>query len=362
VTLLNRYLVGQFVRHFFTVNAGFVAIYLLVDFFEKIDHFTNAGKPLGMALQYFVLTIPSIVDQLGPVFILLAGVLTLGMLNHSNELTALKAGGIPLRLIVRPLLAAALAFTLLFLLAAELLLPHTVAKTNHIWFEQLKGKVPLGILRNNRYFYRGSEGFYSFTWPDPKKHLFRDFSYSRWDERYNIKTLTTAQSAFYSAERNIWRLTDGQIQEQKEGGGYQIANFRQQDIAFPEKPEDFLVPVNQAAELSLSELFAEMESTTIEHQRREALTALLGRFSYLLLGLPLLLLGMPILLYSYRKWGRDLSVAIPASCGLAFVAWGLWGALQSLAIAGYIHPLSAAVSIHLVFATAGYILLVKNDR
>lgn len=362
MTLLNRYLVGQFVRHFFTVNAGFVAIYLLVDFFEKIDHFTNAGKPLGMALQYFFLTIPSIVDQLGPVFILLAGVLTLGMLNHSNELTALKAGGIPLRLIVRPLLAAALAFTLLFLLAAELLLPHTVAKTNNIWFEQLKGKVPLGILRNNRYYYRGSEGFYSFTWPDPKKHLFRDFSYSRWDERYNIKTLTTAHTAFYSEERDIWRLTNGQIQEQKEGGGYQIANFRQQDIAFPEKPEDFLVPVNQAAELSLSELFAEMESTNIEHQRREALTALLGRFSYLLLGLPLLLLGMPILLYSYRKWGRDLSVAIPASCGLAFLAWGLWGALQSLAIAGYIHPLAAAVSIHLVFAAAGYLLLVQNDR
>ena len=34
-----------------------------------------------------------------------------------------------------------------------------------------------------------------------------------------------------------------------------------------------------------------------------------------------------------------LSIAIPASCGLAFVAWGLWGALQSLARADYINPL-----------------------
>ena len=35
VTLLNRYLLSQFIKFFLTVNSGFVAIYLLVDFFEK---------------------------------------------------------------------------------------------------------------------------------------------------------------------------------------------------------------------------------------------------------------------------------------------------------------------------------------
>ncbi|MGW8195527.1 MAG: LptF/LptG family permease, partial [Desulforhopalus sp.] len=68
------------------------------------------------------------------------------------------------------------------------------------------------------------------------------------------------------------------------------------------------------------------------------------------------------LLYSYRKWGRDLSVAIPASCGLAFLAWGIWGALQSLAITGYISPLFAAIAIHIIFSIAGIVLLIKNDR
>ncbi len=43
--LLDRYLLGQFIRYFFTVNVGFVAIYLLVDFFEKIDNFSRAGNP-----------------------------------------------------------------------------------------------------------------------------------------------------------------------------------------------------------------------------------------------------------------------------------------------------------------------------
>ncbi len=359
--LLNRYLLIQFLKYFFTVNAGFVAIYLLVDFFEKIDDFNNAGKPLSLALEYFFLTIPYVVDQLGPVFILLSGVITLGILNHTNELTALKAAGVPLRLIVKPLVLGSVIFTILFVAAAQWLLPASIARTNSIWFEQLKGKVPLGIMRNNRYYYKGKEGFYSFGWANPKHYIFKDFSYSCWDKRYNLKTMTTAEYASWVEEDDSWILKVGQVQQQDENNGYQITNFVSTKVKFPERPQDFLVPVNKSAEQSLTNLYRDIDRSEVEHETRAALTKFLSRVSYLILGIPLLLLGLPILLYSYRKWGRDLSIAIPISCGLAFVAWGIWGAMQSLAIAGYISPIIAAVSIHIIFSITGLFLLIKND-
>ncbi len=362
MSLLNRYLLSQFLKYFFTVNAGFVAIYLLVDFFEKFDDFSNGGKPLGLALEYFILTIPFVVDQLGPVFILLAGVITLGILNHTNELTALKAGGVPLRLIIRPLLIGSVIFTILFIAAAQWLLPITVARTNNIWFEQLKGKVPLGIMRNNRYYYKGKNGFYSFGWPIPTHYIFKDFSYSRWDDKYNINSLITAAYANWNEEDESWVLNVGQIQQIEDGNNYKIRNFKYKKLKLPERPEDFLIPENKSAEQSLTDLFQEIDRTEVEHETQAALTKFLSRASYILLGIPLLLLGLPILLYSYRKWGRDLSVAIPASCGLAFVAWGIWGALQSMAIAGHLSPILAAASIHIIFSLAGIFLLIRNDR
>lgn len=362
MNLLNRYLLSQFIKYFFTVNIGFVAIYLLVDFFEKIDDFNDSEQPLSLALEFFFLTIPFIVDQLGPVFILLAGVISLGILNHTNELTALKAGGIPLRLIVRPLILGSVFFTMMFVAAAQWLLPATIARTNTIWYEQLKGKVPLGILRNNRYYYKGKDGFYSFGWPDPKQYTFKDFSYSSWDEQYNIETLTTAAHATWQEEDNSWILRIGQIHQKEDDTTYQISNFTSHKVNLPERPEDFLIPANKSAEQSLTDLYQEIGRTEVEHERRAAVTNFLGRVSYIFLGLPLLLLGLPILLYSYRKWGRDLSVAIPVSCGLAFMAWGIWGALQSLAIAGYISPLLAAIAIHIGFSLTGIFLLIKNDR
>lgn len=361
MNLLNRYLLGQFVKYFFTVNAGFVTIYLLVDFFEKFDDFSNGGKPLSLALKYFFMTIPFIVDQLGPVLILLSGVISLGILNHTNELTALKAGGIPLRTIIRPFLLGSVVFTMLFIAAAEWLLPVTIATTNNIWFEQLKGKVPLGILRKNRYYYKGENGFYSFGWPDTTRFIFTDFSYSRWNENYNIEILITARFADWDTTYNRWVLKHGQVQEQR-AAEYQIENFELRTFILPEEPKDFLIPVNKSAEMPLTELYREIARADVDHEIRAARTTFLGRMSYMLLGIPLLLLGLPILLFSYRKWGRDLSVAIPASCGLAFVAWGMWGALQSLAIAGVVPPMAAAVSIHIVFILTGFFLLTKNDR
>lgn len=361
MNLLNRYLFTQFLKYFFTVNAGFVSIYLLVDFFEKIDDFKNGGKSIWLAMQYFLLSVPFVVNQLGPVFILLAGVITLGMINHSNELNALKAGGLPLRVIIRPLLFGSVIFTLLFIASAEFLLPVTVAKTNSIWFEELKGRVPLGITRNARYYYKGKNGFYSFNWPDYSRYRFHQFSYSRWDKDYNLKSLITANLAGWIASDNSWFLVDGQIQR-KVDGEYKIKNFKRRNLKFPEKPEDFLVPVNQAAERSLTEIYMAYEDADLEHEKYKAWGDLLRKISFLLLGLPLLLLGLPILLYSYRKWGRDLSVAIPASCGLAFIAWGAWSSLQSLALAEYISPIIAACVLHIIFAIVGFLLLVKNDR
>lgn len=361
MNLLNRYLLGQFIKYFFTVNAGFVSIYLLVDFFEKFDDFSNGGKPLSLALKYFILTIPYVVDQLGPVLILLSGVISLGIINHTNELTALKAGGIPLRAIIRPFLVGSVVLTILFVAAAEWLLPVTISTTNNIWFEQLKGKVPLGIMRKNRYYYKGQDGFYSFGWQDTDRFTFKDFSYSKWDEIYNIQTLITAEFADWDNEKSLWVLKNGQIQQQQELE-YRINNFSIKQIELPERPEDFLVPVNKAAELSLTELYQEISRAEVEHEIITAQTTFLGRISYLLLGIPLLLLGLPVLLLSYHKWGKDLSVAIPVSCGLAFLAWGLWGALQSLAIAGYLSPMLAATAIHITFSITGFVLLARNNQ
>lgn len=358
--LLNRYLIKQFATNFITVATAFIAIYLLVDFFEKIDTFTSHGGTMTMALKFFFLNIPFILDQLGPILILLAGIITLGILNHNNELRALKAGGIPLRKIVKPIVIGSLLATFFFLFLGQWILPKTIATTNKIWHEQLQGKMVLGTKRGNRFYYKGEEGFYSFQWPDPTKIQFKDFSYSRWDEDYRLKLLLSAEGAHWSEGK--WHFSNGQIQSLQMDSSYVYEVFKEHMEELPESPDHFFIPEYKSEELSLSELFLKTRLSKSKEERYSSLVNFLKRISYIFLGVPLLLLGLPILIISYNTWGRDLAIAIPASCGLAFVAWGFWGTLQSLAKAGYLAPGIAAITIHMIFAGVGVILLLNQDR
>jgi lipopolysaccharide export system permease protein len=358
--LLNRYLISQFIRYFFILNVAFVALYVLIDFFEKYDEFDEAGKPLSLVLQFFLFNIPYVVDLINPILILLSGVITLGILNHSNELIALKAAGIPLRTIIRPLLLISIIFVGMFIAMAQFVLPSTIARTNNIWFEQVRGKVPLGIYRNGRYYYKGQEGFYSFQWPNSKNMVFKDFSYSEWDENYNIQS--TISVAFADWVPPHWILKNGrQIYRSKDGRIVDFP-FEISTVKLPETPEDFLVPEYEINDKSLTALYKNIHAQEAPYRIQEARAEFYGRLSYLFLGIPLLLLGLPILMLSYQTWGKDLSVAIPISCVMAFVAWGIYGALQSFATAGYIMALPAALTVHIVFSAAGICLLRNQDR
>ncbi len=358
--LLSRYLLAQFAVNFITVSTAIVSIYLLVDFFDKIDKFTSHGGTTAMALKFFFLNIPFILDQLGPVLILLSGVITLGILNHNNELRALKAGGTPLRTIVRPIVVGSLLVTTVFLAAAQWILPITIGTTNQIWYEQLQGKVPLGIYRSGRYYYKGKEGFYSFQWPDTEKLSFLNFSYTRWNDEYNLNLMVSAEQADW--QDGEWHLQRGQTQERKADGTFSYSNFVEKELVLPEAPNVFFIPEYEAAEMSVTDLFRDANSQETEEETIISWANFFSRISYIFLGIPLLLLGLPILMISYQKWGKDLAIAIPATCMLAFVAWGFWGALQSFARAGYMPPYIAATVIHLIFAAAGIFLLYQQDK
>ncbi len=359
MNLLKRYIILQFCKNILMLVLSFIAIYLLIDFFEKIDNFMEKGKSMALVGRFFLLSIPFIIEQMGPVCILLAGVVTFGVLNHSNELIALKSCGIPLKKISGPIIAGGVAATLLLLSLSQFVLPKTVSQTNRIWNKEVKGRVPLGIYRNGRYYYQGNRHFYSFARPDPKQNVFPFFSYASWNEHYELTGLVAAEHA--SWEDGDWILQNGQVQLALGKGDFRTEIFSRRIFNFTEKPEDFFIPQYRSNELSLLELYRDALHQEVPEDRTVAWANFYGRISYILLGLPLLMLGLPMLLMVYRKWGRDLSLAVPVSCGLAFACWGCWGTLQSLAKAGYIPPLAAALSIHLAVGLLGYILLLRED-
>jgi lipopolysaccharide export system permease protein len=359
VILLDRYLAKQFVKNLLLVLAALLTIYLLIDFFERIDDFVERGKSLGLAAKYFVLKIPLIIEQLTPIIILLGGIIVLGLLNHHGEILALKAVGIHTFRITFPITATAVVFTLMTLAFAEWIVPATTANTNAIFYEEVRQEKPKGILRSNRFYYKNELGFYSFEKHDLNDNRFDFFIFTSWDENYNQDILLTADSAIW--EKGSWTFTNASIKQKNDAGTYQVSNYAETGFPLGVEPGDFFIPEYKINELSFSELLA-LSRTNKGARGTEAWLKLLERLSFIFLGIPLLMLGLPLLLIAHQKWGRDLSLAIPLSCGLAFGAWGGWSVLQSLAKAGVINPFFAAWSIHLLVAAIGTFLILQEDR
>ena len=356
--LLDRYLMAQFAKNLALVLCSLIAIYLLVDFFERVDNFLEAKKSIGLAIKFLLLKLPFMYVQLIPVCILLAGVITLGVLNQHFEFMALMASGISVLRIIRPLLVAAALFTLLTVAIGQWVLPATTAATNRIWYEEVNRQIPKGIIRDGRTYFRGTDGIFSFVRPNPQKNQFRNFSFAAYDAELGLTTLLTAEKA--SWKNGVWLLHNGQEKKRTGNGAFSVTLFKTLSPAFAEAPEEFFVPPYKIEELSYTKLLRQaMDSKVSSH---ESLVEFHRRFSYAFLGLPLLLMGLPVLLAVHKNRGRDLALAIPVSCALAFAAWGGWSATQSLAKTATLPPGIASWSIHLLTIGIGCFLLKRQNQ
>lgn len=95
-----------------TVLIGLVGIFTIADFVEKIDNFVDAGAGANLMLIYYGYSLPNFIDMALPMSMLLATVFSLGTLNKNYEIAAMRASGISMLRIARPLLLLGLIFTI----------------------------------------------------------------------------------------------------------------------------------------------------------------------------------------------------------------------------------------------------------
>jgi len=100
--ILTRYVAKAYLRMLALCMGAFIAIYLVVDFMEKIARFTRSGAQWYHIALFFVAKTPEIVSQAAPLAVLMATLLTLGTLSMNSELTAMRSCGIGLARITAP--------------------------------------------------------------------------------------------------------------------------------------------------------------------------------------------------------------------------------------------------------------------
>jgi len=109
--LIDKYIVKQFVSHFFFALVAIIMIFIIIDLMENVDDFIDAGAPAQIIAIYYIYFIPEMIKSMIPVAMLLSSLFTTGKLSNQNELVAMKAGGVSLYRFMMPFLAIGITVT-----------------------------------------------------------------------------------------------------------------------------------------------------------------------------------------------------------------------------------------------------------
>jgi hypothetical protein len=123
VRLLNRYVLRELAAPFVFALAALTSIMLLNQIAKRFGALVGKGLPWSVIGEVFLLSLPFIVAMTLPMAVLLAVLYAFSHLAAGNEITAMRAGGVSVGQLLRPVFAAALLLSALTFLFMDQLLP-----------------------------------------------------------------------------------------------------------------------------------------------------------------------------------------------------------------------------------------------
>jgi lipopolysaccharide export system permease protein len=126
--IIDRYLLGQYLKTFLICWISLTGLYVVVDAFSNLDEFmkyseTTGRGMLGTMAKFYAFRSIYFFDRSSAIIAMIAAMFTITWITRHNELTALMAAGISRMRVVRPVLLAALAVTLGAAFSREFVIP-----------------------------------------------------------------------------------------------------------------------------------------------------------------------------------------------------------------------------------------------
>lgn len=360
MTIINRYILSTFARVFALALVAFIGLYLLVDFFERVDNFIGHDAEIALYLGYFLNKVPLVATQVIPLACLLAVFNTLGSLSRHNELTAMHSSGISLLRITAPLLATTLLISLLSFLTSEHLVPVTIKNANYIMNSAVKGK-PATTYRRDKIWLKDGQKIINIRIASPEIAMLRGISVLQFDDQFVLRERTDAERATYIDGR--WQASDVFHRRfDPETGAIIAAEAKNQSILdINVEPSDFLVPGSKRNEdlnyRDLKNLARKLRNDGFDPAR--FLTDMHSRIAYPFSCFIMGFLGIPFALKKGRESSPALGIAISITIGIMFFI--LQAILMAFGYSGILPPMVAAWSANILFLLLGSWLFLSTN-
>lgn len=348
--ILDRYIAWTWLRLLLLCLGGFIGIYLVIDLIENIPRFLRAGGAAGDILLYFVWKFPEMISRTAMFSILMATLLTLGVLSRDSEIIALRSCGVSLLRISLPMLVLGFTASILLLINAELVLPHSYALTEHIKQVKITKKGERATFKRNNIWFRSNLMILQARLFEPKTRTLSGVVVWGVDSAMNPINRIDADTATYQEGR--WLLKSTKQRNFQSADGY-MPQFEQTKILdLSLKVEDLQVLDIDADNMSIRTLKEYAENLERGgYQAFRYLTLMHTKIASPFGALIMVLLGIPFALRNSRSGG--IALGIGASIGIGFAYFVVNAVLLSYGRSGVLPPVVAAWGANTLFLLGG---------
>ena len=361
--ILDEYVVVEFLKTFTLVLSGFVILMLVFTIFDRVGDILRNHIPLSIVGEYLINLTPYMLYLIAPLAVLIAVLVTFGVLNRNSELIAMKATGISLYRLVVPVVSISAILAVSLFLFDEYYLPQANRKQEAL-LNIIKGRPPQTVLHPEQKWifgepHPGEPGrifYYQFF--DPDRNEFANLSIFEFDpSTFALSRRIFAARVFWDSAAGSWHFQNGWDRDISGPNVTDYREFRQTSFAeIHEDPGYFTKEEKQAQEMNFGQLnsyIGDLRQSGFDTMRLRV--ELWHKLAYPLVAVVMAVLAIPFALSMGRR-GSLTGIAVAIFVALTyFVVDGTFGAMGNV---NYLPAALAAWSPDILFGlTGGYLLL-----
>lgn len=358
--VIDTFVLSGFLFYFLTLLASFVMLTEVFNFFELLGDTFKNNIPLGELLRYLFFLAPKLIYDAAPVSVLVAVLVTFGVLAKNNEITAFKACGVSLHRLALPIFVASLALSgVLFVFDYSV-----VTRANIIQDalrDKIKGRPAQTYLSPDRKWIHGlGRRIFYYRFFDPGEGILGGVSVYEYDtDPMRLRRHLYADSARWEPRLNTWVFQNGWARDVRDGED-RYRNFQGETATFPEineAPAYFQKEVRtykQMDHVQLRDYIGELQQSgfntlPLQVQFHKKFAVPLFVFIMALLAAP----------FAFLTGSRGAMMGVGVSFGIAILYFVSNSLFEQLGNAGQLPPELAAWSPNALFTLTGAYLLAR---
>lgn len=355
----DRHIIKQLLTITVFVMVVLICIFILIDFSENSDEFSDNGAELGQIWsQYYLNYIPEMVRLMSPLAIFVATLLVTGRMTERLEIIALKASGVSLYRLVIPYLIFGILTSLSVSYLDAYIIPNSNSERIEFEKEYMSGSDER-IDRGKIFRQESDNRIVSFNFFEASSNTGYQASIITFEED-KVKRISNANRIEWNDSTGDWNV-DRLRERIFEDGGYTETDTVDVHLDLNLFPRDLARRSSDIYQLSYPQAFQYIDSIERIGAGGTDLpkTQLYSRIAYPVAIFVVCLIGFGIAA-ERRKGGRGFYIA--AGLGISTIYLAVMKIAEPFGYAGTLTPEAASFIPHAIFLFIGLLLLIFTRK